>query len=91
MPIRINSGFRCVRHNEEVGGAKSSRHLLGCAADIVPHDAKLIGPFQTLCGDLFGRREEWELKLYPTFVHVAVPREEQSKLWNGGIVDVRAA
>lgn len=33
-PITITSGFRCAKHNKEVGGAKSSQHLLGWAADI---------------------------------------------------------
>ena len=34
-PIRINSGYRCPEHNRTVGGATSSQHLLGKAADIV--------------------------------------------------------
>jgi uncharacterized protein YcbK (DUF882 family) len=33
-PIRITSGFRCASHNAAVGGAKSSQHLAGRAADI---------------------------------------------------------
>jgi len=35
VPVRVNSGFRCEKHNREVGGARRSRHLLGEAADIV--------------------------------------------------------
>jgi len=35
VPVRVNSGFRCAKHNREVGGARRSRHLLGEAADIV--------------------------------------------------------
>lgn len=34
IPLYINSGFRCVRHNIEVGGKPDSRHLQGMAADI---------------------------------------------------------
>lgn len=34
IPIKINSGYRCPRHNAAVGGAEFSRHLAGCAADI---------------------------------------------------------
>jgi len=34
-PIRVNSGYRCPEHNQAVGGAKRSQHLLGNAADIV--------------------------------------------------------
>lgn len=33
-PIVIDSGFRCARHNKEVGGAPNSAHLRGIAADI---------------------------------------------------------
>lgn len=34
-PILITSGCRCRVHNERVGGAPNSQHLLGKAADIV--------------------------------------------------------
>ena len=33
-PIIVNSGFRCVKLNKAVGGAKNSEHMSGCAADI---------------------------------------------------------
>lgn len=33
-PITITSGYRTAAHNATVGGAKSSQHLLGRAADI---------------------------------------------------------
>ena len=33
-PLRINSAFRCDKHNSEIGGAKNSRHLAGEAVDI---------------------------------------------------------
>jgi len=37
-PIAITSGYRCPTHNARVGGAKSSRHLISDAADIVTAD-----------------------------------------------------
>lgn len=46
--ITINSGYRTAAHNKAVGGAASSRHVEGTAADIVVRkdgkavDAKLI-------------------------------------------------
>ncbi|MBK1999946.1 DUF882 domain-containing protein [Campylobacter sp. 2018MI35] len=39
-PIIINSGYRCKEHNAEVGGAKSSQHTIGSAADIVVKGVK---------------------------------------------------
>ena len=34
-PLRISSGYRCEKHNAEVGGVKDSQHVQGNAADIV--------------------------------------------------------
>ena len=34
VPFVITSGYRCRKHNAEVGGASSSAHRLGKAADI---------------------------------------------------------
>ena len=33
-PIHINSGYRCEKHNQLIGGASKSYHLKGMAADI---------------------------------------------------------
>jgi len=34
-PIIITSGYRCPKHNQEVGGAENSYHTQGLAVDIV--------------------------------------------------------
>lgn len=34
VPVRVNSGYRCVLRNNAVHGSKSSYHLKGLAADI---------------------------------------------------------
>lgn len=34
LPFVIDSGYRCVAHNAEVGGVAASSHLKGLAADI---------------------------------------------------------
>lgn len=35
-PIKVTSGYRCPQLNKKVGGASTSAHLIGYAADIVP-------------------------------------------------------
>jgi peptidoglycan hydrolase-like protein with peptidoglycan-binding domain len=34
-PVTVNSGFRSVRYNRSIGGASSSQHCFGIAADVV--------------------------------------------------------
>src|SRR3990172_630469 len=36
IPHQVNSWYRCVKHNKEVGGMFSSFHLFGAAADMTP-------------------------------------------------------
>ena len=39
-PLTITSGYRCARHNAEVGGVPNSRHMRGLAADVAVPRAK---------------------------------------------------
>lgn len=39
-PITVNSGYRCEKLNKQVGGAKTSDHLKGMAADITGGNPK---------------------------------------------------
>jgi len=34
VPVVVHAGYRCARHNAEVGGVPRSEHTLGMAADI---------------------------------------------------------
>lgn len=34
FPLKINSGFRCKKHNKKVGGSVNSSHLVGLAVDV---------------------------------------------------------
>ena len=34
VPVKVNSGYRCPKHNKAVGGARNSRHMENLAADI---------------------------------------------------------
>lgn len=46
--LKITSGYRCEKHNSEVGGVTNSYHTKGQAADIVPAD----GDVYSLAGEL---------------------------------------
>lgn len=44
-PIRVNGGYRCPELNKAVGGAKTSQHMQGLAADITagsPSENKIL-------------------------------------------------
>ncbi|GGA48921.1 muramoylpentapeptide carboxypeptidase [Kroppenstedtia guangzhouensis] len=64
-PVIINSGFRSINHNRNVGGASNSMHTYGIAADIVvsgktPAQVREIAKTCGFSG----------IKRYSSFVHV---------------------
>lgn len=82
-PIHINSGFRCTRHNRDVGGVvpneqgkKGSIHLTGKAADI-----SLNGEDITKHSDLFQDADGLGIYRQKNFLHVDV-RGYKAR-WNG--------
>jgi hypothetical protein len=83
-PLIINSGYRCATHNKNVGGSAPSRHLIGCAADVLLRQSlrrdELLSVFNSLRG------VGWEFIPYENFVHIAVPRESGKHLWDGGSI-----
>lgn len=69
-PIIINSAYRSPSHNEKIGGAKNSQHILGKAADIRVEGVStrtLYGQIQMLIDA--GKMAQGGLGLYDTFVH----------------------
>lgn len=67
MPITVNSGFRCAKHNAHVGGVVNSQHLRGEAADVCCEDNKKLG--KIIEQGVFD-----QLIYYPTFLHVSYKR-----------------
>lgn len=47
-PVIINSGYRCPVHNKRVGGAPSSQHTKGSAADFVVKGHKTEEVFEVV-------------------------------------------
>lgn len=65
-PIKINSGVRCVEHNKNEGGTKTSQHLKGRAADIVPLEASIPDVWNYINSNY----PDTGLGLYSSFIHV---------------------
>ena len=71
-PIFINSGYRCKRLNEMVGGVQNSMHTKGLAADFrtgEKEDIKIMFEFLKANQKKF---KIIELINYKTFIHVGV-------------------
>ena len=76
-PIAVNSGFRCPRHNREVGGVSASQHLRGEAADItVVNSEKIIDKSELarLKQIIIDNGRFDQLIDYGTFLHVSWKR-----------------
>ena len=72
-PIIVNSGYRCPKHNREVGGATNSQHMKGEAADIRCDDNKKLLKL------LMESQKFDQLIIYPTFIHVSWKRVGQNR------------
>lgn len=77
-PVNINSAYRTVSYNKQIGGATYSQHLYGTAADIRINGvaSKDIATYaETLLNGTGG------IGIYSNFVHIDI-RKEKSR-WNG--------
>ena len=75
-PIYVNSGYRCEKHNNAVGGVPRSQHLVGQAADISVKSEKLKvkSELDELARIIVSQGRFDQLILYPTFLHVSYKR-----------------
>lgn len=81
FPITITSGYRCPRLNSAVGGAKTSQHMAGEAADIkcsATSKAELFNLIRNMVkrGDIQVGQLIWEYgtRKEPKWIHVSLPR-----------------
>lgn len=49
VPIAVHAGYRCPKHNLEVGGVPNSEHTLGLAADIHVPGLSLQAMYELAC------------------------------------------
>ena len=73
VPVRVNSGYRCEKHNASVGGVKGSYHTKGLAADLSSSAgaAKIFSAVQKLWKS--GELEDLSYCIYyakKNFVHI---------------------
>jgi len=72
-PVVLNSGCRCKAHNAAVGGASSSQHLLGTAADL---NVSRQSP-KTVADYLASRYpNKYGIGRYASFTHLDVRRNK---------------
>lgn len=78
-PIHITSGYRCSRHNKDVGGKLGSYHLLGKAADIYVEGLEISSLYYYIVD--IAEFKKGGVGVYSTFIHCDV-RGTTSR-WNG--------
>ena len=76
-PVIITSACRCMAHNERVGGAQASQHLLGRAADII-----IKGADPEEVAEWFINHHDGGIGEYSTFTHVD-SRSDRKARWIG--------
>jgi uncharacterized protein YcbK (DUF882 family) len=66
-PVRINSASRCKKHNDSIGGAKKSQHLLCRAADVTVDKISPIAVWEYLNYKYMGY---YGVGRYQSFTHI---------------------
>lgn len=84
IPIMVNSGYRCPKHNAEVGGVANSQHMKGEAADIAPagfgfQDSGFKEELKRLGRIIVEGANFDQLIIYPTFLHVSYKRHGNNR------------
>lgn len=72
-PLYVTSGYRCPKHNKEVGGSDMSAHVFGLALDIGFKTADDVGRFVTIAKEVApDLRLGWRkyLESGQNFVHI---------------------
>jgi len=78
IPFVVTSGYRCSKHNKDVGGSVNSSHLKGLAVDISCTDSysrmKIVNALLTVGFNRVGIGDD--------FVHADVDKDKQENvLW----------
>ena len=80
-PIIVTSGYRCEELNKRVGGARTSYHLRGMAADIRPRNG-LVDKLYALIEHLYVTRRMGITECYidhrKGYIHIAYDAEDNN-------------
>ena len=70
VSVKINSAYRCIKHNKSIGGVSNSQHVLGKASDVVINGFKASKTFD-LISELIndGNMLQGGLGAYNSFTH----------------------
>ena len=74
-PVLVNSGYRCPKHNAEVGGVANSQHQRGEAADIYCCDNARLAKILEENGRYDQLIRYWNRDGSIRFIHVSWKRE----------------
>lgn len=82
-PLAINSGYRCDKLNNMLGGAKNSQHLYGMAADICPFSRNRICSNEEILGIanlvLYLGLDFDQMGIYNNFIHLSYNKEGNNR------------
>jgi hypothetical protein len=82
-PLYVTSGYRCPKHNRDIGGAPESLHLAGMAADVQASiEVQHLAAVAKACG-------AGGIGVYPRHVHVDVG--DGGRRWEGSYDDPHPA
>lgn len=74
QPLFINSGYRCLKVNEAVGGVPTSQHVLGQASDVGCSDPYALAKLAK-----WMRLDYDQCILYPSFVHFSYRKDRGNR------------
>lgn len=77
--LKINSGYRTIKHNSAVGGSKTSSHLKGLAVDISVKTSRdrFYVLFHAMNSGIY------RIGIYKTFIHLDIDSKKALKvIWN---------
>ena len=70
-PLHVNSGYRCPGLNAAIGGATTSQHMDGLAADVVPLEMDLADAYERLAHS--GIAFDQLIYEFGRWIHISAP------------------